>query len=99
MELFNVEIESVHDTNAVGKFHSKDYMKARELKAPLVNWLPEDVNSQGDIVMPDASRVSGPIEPGIEKESVGKIVQLVRFGFGRIDSLESNKSTIYFAHR
>jgi glutamyl-tRNA synthetase len=99
MELFNVEIESVHDHKAVGKFHSRDYLKAKELKAPLVNWLPANFNIECNIVMPDASNVQGPIEPGVENETVGNIVQLVRFGFGRIDSKESNKYVIYFAHR
>jgi len=80
-------------------FHSQDYMKAREVKAPLVNWLLEENNMIGEVVMPDASRTKGPIETNIRQEKVGSIIQMVRFGFGRIDSMDSERVMVYYAHR
>src|SRR5207245_5699571 len=56
MELFNVEINSVENNLITAAFHSQDYMKAREIKAPLVNWLPSGNNMIAEVVMPDASR-------------------------------------------
>lgn len=99
MELFNVETETVEGNSILAIFHSQDYMKAREVKAPLVNWLPQDGNVDGEIVMPDASRTRGPMESNIRNEKVGAIIQMVRFGFGRIDAIESGPVVVYYAHR
>ena len=99
MELFNVEIKSVENNSITAVFHSQDYMKAREVKAPLVNWLLEENNMIGEVVMPDASRTKGPIETNIRQEKVGSIIQMVRFGFGRIDSMDSERVMVYYAHR
>ena len=99
MELFNVEIKNVGRDVIDAAFHSQEYMKAREVKAPLVNWLPEENNLLGNVVMPDASVTRGPIESHIRNEKAGSIVQLVRFGFGRIDSIDSKTATVYYAHR
>ncbi len=49
--------------------------------------------------MPDASRTKGPIETNIRQEKLGSIIQMVRFGFGRIDSLNGDRVTVYYAHR
>src|SRR6266571_4021119 len=99
MELFNVEIKSVENNSIMAAFHSQDYMKAREVKAPLVNWLPSENNMIGEVVMPDASKTRGPVETNIRQEKVGNIIQMVRFGFGRIDTVNSERVTIYYAHR
>jgi len=99
MELFNVEIKSVENNSIIAAFHSQDYMKAREVKAPLVNWLPDENNTVGEVVMPDATRTKGPVETNIRQEKVGSIIQMVRFGFGRIDSINEEQVTIYYAHR
>ena len=99
MELFNVEIKSVENNSITAAFHSQDYMKAREVKAPLVNWLPDESNMVGEVVMPDASRTKGPVETNIRQEKVGSIIQMVRFGFGRIDSINDETVTVYYAHR
>jgi len=99
MELFNIEIKSVENNSITAAFHSQDYMKAREVKAPLVNWLPGENNMLGEVVMPDASRTKGPIETNIRQEKVGSIIQMVRFGFGRIDSINTEHVTVYYAHR
>ena len=99
MELFNVEIKSVENNSITAAFHSQDYMRAREVKAPLVNWLPSENNMVGEVVMPDASRTKGPVETNIRQEKVGSIIQMVRFGFGRIDSINPEQVTVYYAHR
>lgn len=99
MELFNVEIKSVESNSIAAAFHSQDYMKAREVKAPLVNWLPDEQNMIGEVVMPDASKTNGPIETNIRQEKVGSIIQMVRFGFGRIDAINNEHVIVYYAHR
>src|SRR5438477_6108347 len=99
MELINIDIKSVANNAATPAPHTQDYMKAREVKAPLVNWLPSENNMIGEVVMPDASRTKGPVETNICQEKVGSIIQMVRFGFGRIDSINEEQVTVYYAHR
>jgi glutamyl-tRNA synthetase len=99
MELFNVEIKSIENNSITAAFHSQDYMKAREVKAPLINWLPSEPSMLGEVRMPDASITKGPVETNIRQEKVGSIIQMVRFGFGRIDSMDEKKVTVYYAHR
>src|SRR5207247_6157981 len=98
MELFNVEIKSVENNSITAAFHSQDYMKAREVKAPLVNWLPSENNMVGEVVMPDASRSKGPVETNIRQEKVGSIIKMVRFGFVRIACINHEHDTIVFNH-
>jgi len=51
------------------------------------------------VMMPDGSRTKGPVETNIRQENVGSIIQMVRFGFGRIDKMSAEQVTIYYAHR
>src|SRR5213593_1047215 len=98
MELFNVEVESASENMVRARFHSQDYMKARELKSPLIQWLPVDQHMPTRVVMPDASKTTGLVEEAILAEPGGAIVQMVRVGFGRIESKDP-EVVIYFAHR
>jgi glutamyl-tRNA synthetase len=97
MELFNVEVLSSSPTRVKATFHSQEYAKARELKAPLIQWVPDEQHISCEVVMPDATRTKGFGETNLLAENVGGIVQMVRFGFGRIDFKEP--LTIYFAHK
>jgi glutamyl-tRNA synthetase len=98
MELFNIEVESASENMVRARFHSKDYMKARELKSPLIQWLPIDQHLPARVVMPDATKTTGLVEQAIFVEPVGAIFQMVRVGFGRIESKDP-EVLIYFAHR
>ncbi len=48
--------------------------------------------------MPDASRIKDLVETNIRQEKVGSIIQMVQFGFGRIDSFNTERVTVYYAH-
>jgi glutamyl-tRNA synthetase len=98
MELFNVEVGTADENSVRARFHSQDYMKARELKSPLIQWLPIDQHLPARVVMPDAKKTAGLVEQAILSEPVRAIVQMVRVGFGRVDSKDP-EVLIYFAHR
>ena len=98
MELFNVEIRSTKPDLVKAIFHSQEYTKAREIKAPLIQWVPDQQHISTEVVMPDATRTKGFGEMNLLGEVEGSIIQMVRFGFGRIDSKEE-PLTIYFAHK
>ncbi len=100
MELFNIEIVG----NQVGGFHrarlhSESHEQARVAGAPVVQWLPEKETLKVTIIMPQAEALSGLGEPGLEKEPENALVQLIRFGFARLDGVDRPKGTVlYFAH-
>ncbi len=99
MELFNVEVQSADSAPISARFHSQDYMTARKLGAPLIQWLPEGQRVLFHAVMPDATTAMGQAEENVLSEPVGSIIQMVRFGFARIDSKDKSQVVVYYSHR
>ena len=99
MELFNVEVESTEASGVRARFHSQEYEKAKAIRAPLVQWLPEAQQLPCQVVMPDATVAKGFVEEAILAEPAGSIIQMVRVGFGRIDRADSSRVVVYFGHR
>jgi len=98
MELFNVDIISVKGDIVEARFISDSYDDARKAGAPLFQWLPLQGNIKIRLTMTDGEAVQGLGEQALFYADVGKVVQLVRVGFGRIDSKSSDEVTIFFAH-
>ncbi len=98
MELFNIKIVSVERSKIHAEFCSEKYEDARKVNAPLIHWLPGNGNTAMRLVMPNAEIVEGVAEDSLATQDVGSIVQLVRVGFGRIDSKTSDSIIVYFAH-
>lgn len=67
-------------------------------KAAIIQWVPSD-NVPLQVVMPDATVKTGVAEQELRAENVGAIVQLVRFGFCRIDQTSDKEIRAYFAHQ
>jgi glutamyl-tRNA synthetase len=65
---------------------------------PIIQWVPENATLSVGVVMPDATVREGFAEKNLEQERVGSVVQFVRFGFGRVDEVTPNRTTLYFAH-
>ncbi|MEM4649975.1 MAG: glutamate--tRNA ligase, partial [Candidatus Bathyarchaeia archaeon] len=69
-----------------------------KLKAPLIHWVSPLENLNIEVVMPTAEKIYGKAETALSKEKIGNIVQLVRFGFSRIDEKLENKIILYYTH-
>ncbi len=41
----------------------------------------------------------GRVETNIRRENVGSAIQMARSGFGRIDSINDERVTVFYAHR
>ena len=67
--------------------------------APIIQWVPTQNNATVQIMLPDATTIRGLAELGLKSERVGAIVQLVRFGFCRVDQINGNLISLYFAHQ
>jgi len=98
MELFNVEILKVDSSSCEARFHSKTYEESKKVSAPLIHWLPRDGCLSASVVMPTAKVSIGLAEPMLSNEAVGKIVQLTRFGFARVDEVCRGSIRLYFTH-
>jgi glutamyl-tRNA synthetase len=99
MELFNLKVNQVASQSVTAEFHSETYAEARKVNAPLVHWLPEEHNCKATVVMPTAERIGGLGEPDLATCHVDEVIQLVRFGFGRVDAVAQDSIVIYFAHQ
>jgi glutamyl-tRNA synthetase len=99
MELFNFKVTHAASDAITGELHSQTYVEARKVSAPLIQWLPEQHNCRVSVVMPTAERIDGLGEPGLTTCSVDEVIQLVRFGFGRLDAVSQYSVALYFAHQ
>ena len=95
MGLFNIQTLGFRD----GELSAKRLDESGEGEnVPILQWVPAEENVSVRVVLPDASDVKGFAEVGLGKEAVGSVLQFVRFGFCRIDEVDSAKVTLYFAH-
>jgi glutamyl-tRNA synthetase len=87
MNLYSVEL------NESAKFAGEKIKMAD----PKMQWVSEP-NARVTVVMPDGGSVHAIAEPDIVKAKADDMVQLVRFGFCRVD--KAGKDTVlYFAHK
>jgi glutamyl-tRNA synthetase len=81
------------------KYHSEGIDEAREAKAKIVQWVPTEGAVETEMVMPDASLVTGFAESTLKCVEEGEVVQLERIGFARLDGKEDGKLRFYYAHK
>jgi glutamyl-tRNA synthetase len=98
MGLFNIEIERADAYSAEASFISEPYEEARKAGAPLIHWIPIGADLPCQVVMPDATVAEGISESACKELKPNDIIQFERFGFVRIDEVNT-KLTAYYAHR
>jgi len=80
-------------------FVDKDYMTFKEKGKKIIHWLPKDSGIKTEVLMPDNTITSGMIEENANVLKVGDVVQLERFGFCRLDSIDNDVYKFWFAHK
>ncbi len=96
MGLFNIRSLGLHDGELRAERLGEQSSQNGDL--PILQWVPAEDKVPVSIVLPDASETLGFAEAGLTIESVGSVVQFVRFGFCRVDEFVSDRVTLYFAH-
>jgi len=96
MELFNVKLSNSQRYEA--NYLSESLAEGREKGARLIHWLPQEGNVSVSVMMPSGAVIEGVGEPAIRSEKVDATVQLVRFGFARVDHFEDERVRLCFAH-
>jgi glutamyl-tRNA synthetase len=97
MGLFNVKITAVSQGSVSAEFAGEAVSETRDTQ--MIQWVPVAENLPCQVMMPDASLRKGFVEVGIKSMRVGSVIQFVRFGFGRVDSIAPEALTVYFAHQ
>jgi hypothetical protein len=67
-------------------------------RTPILQWVPTEGKAPVSVMLPDATERTGFAEEGLKGEPAGSVVQLVRFGFCRIDNEKPDRVVLYFAH-
>lgn len=96
MGLFNVEVAEAREDTVEARFHSRDHLTARSLRAPFIQWLSTSAGAEAQVVMPDASMRRGLAEPSCLRLAVDDVIQFERFGFVRVDHQEPFRA--YYTH-
>jgi glutamyl-tRNA synthetase len=95
MGLFSIRTVSLQD-NALKAERLVDSVQG--VSVPIVQWVPAEGNLPVAVVLPDATEAPGFAELGLTNQTVGSVVQFVRYGFCRVDELASDRAKLYFAH-
>ncbi|MFA5294213.1 MAG: glutamate--tRNA ligase [Methanoregulaceae archaeon] len=95
-DLFNCTVTSDHGTYLLS-YAGDDLADARNVKAPIIQWLPVDCAVPCLLRKPERD-VAGVCEPGVVRE-LGSVVQFERAGFARIDDTAGDRILAYFTHR
>ena len=98
MELFNVKIDCKTSDGLEASFVSEGYEDARGAKAKLIHWIAADEAFPCQVVMPDASISEGVAESACKKLKPNDVIQFERFGFVRIDQVNT-KLKAYYTHK
>src|SRR3989338_10002854 len=84
------------------EFDSIEYDNYKQEGARIMHWLPAYGNIDIEILMDDATRISGFAEHNIKELKIGEVIQFERFGFCRLDSIEKKngkeKYGFWFTH-
>jgi len=81
-------------------FHSLDYDTYKQSGKLIIHWLPKEQEVvEVEMLMPDASRMTGVGESRVNDLKVGDIIQFERTGFCRLDEKQGKRYSFVFLHR
>jgi len=84
-------------------FDSLDYDTFKSNGQKIMHWLPAYGNVDIEILMDDATTLSGVAEHNVKHLKVGEIIQFERFGFCRLDEIEKKHGRevykFWFTHK
>jgi glutamyl-tRNA synthetase len=107
MEAFNVTIVRVDDSKVIAQYHSESLEEARKHSASIVQWVVADEAIPVEVLVPEGLELrvdKGLAESAVSQLQPGDVVQLVRYGFARVDHVvrteegSVEKVVLVFAH-
>lgn len=103
MEFANIRIHGIDEKNGIveAEYIGKDLNYARSKGLPIIQWTPTSTSTELVLKKPlgdELAYIRGPVEPYAINLEENSIVQLLRVGFARIDSIEGNVIIAYYSH-
>jgi glutamyl-tRNA synthetase len=98
MGALNVRIVGRDGEGYVGVYVPGGVEDVKRVGGSFIHWLPRDQAVGCRLVRPEGDRDRALAEPGLSMEPVGRLVQLERVGFARVDAKEP-QLTLYFTCR
>jgi glutamyl-tRNA synthetase len=98
MELFNIQICDVTDKSVTANYTSESYEDVRKAKNQLIQWIPKGAEYPTEVVQQDASVTQGFSESACKKLKPDTIIQFERYGFVRVDEVNS-KLVVYYSQK
>jgi len=101
MEFTNIKFIEYKDNEIIAENIGGDVDQAKKLGAQIIHWVPVDNAVKVRLIIGEKLRLLklvGLGEEVLKHLNIGEIVQMVRIGFGRIDSIGRNIVTIIYAH-
>jgi len=96
MDYCNLEVKKGKYIFIEGSF--EDYKNAKN-KGLIIHWVPVEENIKAEVLMDDASVISGFGELNMQKLKVGDIVQLERNFYARVDEKNKEKIKFWYLHK
>jgi glutamyl-tRNA synthetase len=96
MGLFNLSQLTIRDNEPTCQYAGESSGSGQ---GPIIQWVPSQSNVAAQVVLPNATVMDGLGESGLKLEKVGAIIQLVRIGFCRVDQVNGNLISLWFAHQ
>jgi glutamyl-tRNA synthetase len=94
-DLMNVKVTSVTKNRVTSVYHSMDLQTAREEKAAMIQWTPDQTSISTKILNTNGSHIHGLAEPDLLKAQPGSVVQFERFAFCRVESINTSVNLIW----
>ncbi|MEM1645113.1 MAG: glutamate--tRNA ligase [Ignisphaera sp.] len=101
MEFANIRFIEEKNNKIIAENIGGDVETAKKLGAQIVQWVPAENTVKVRVLKAhglNLIKMLGLGEGILKQLNVGEIVQIVRLGFGRIDSISKNLVTIIYAH-
>jgi len=102
MEFINIKyVDELNNGKVLAEYVGKDLNQARRLKAPIVQWVPSHNNVRVVILKPEGlkiKKVRGYGEEYFRTLQNSEVVQLVRFGFAKVEEVSEGLIKLIYIH-
>lgn len=97
MGLLNFKVMKIDYNSQIIEGNLYDFETSkRKGEYKIIHWLPLEGNINAVIVMPDASEIKGICDRDCITLNVGDIIQFMRFGFVKVDEVDTKNFNIIF---
>ena len=99
IDLFNASYTRTTIGKVYASYESREYEAVKGRRIPLIQWVNPDESVDVSVTMPSAAISKGKGEEALLRTKVDDTVQLIRFGFARVDEIKEEAVHLFYAHK